>query len=204
MSPYTSVIEEPNEFAKILAAALCPGLASAIPEFKPGDLLTAKGERRLGMVHQTGAAISSAVALLSGGDILKPNWRENSHLREQLQRTGNGGKAINGPLLITHGTSDPVLSVAVVEDAVRKTTERFPYTQNKIQYLSLPKVTHVSALAASQRVWMDWIADRFADRDVESNCNWSELARARPDGAQQTDQNWYLESATKPYHAPGP
>ena len=204
VSPYTSVLEEPNEFAKILAAAICPGLASAIPEFKPGDLLTAKGERRLEMVHQTGAAISSAVALLSGEDILKPNWRNNSHLREQMQRTGNGGKAIKGPLLITHGTSDPVLSVSVVEDAIRKTFERFPYTQSTIQYLSLPKVTHVAALAASQRVWMDWIADRFADHDVESKCNWSELPRARPDSARQTDQNWYLETATESYHAPGP
>ena len=204
VSPYTNVLEEPNEFAEILAAAMCPGLASVIPEFKPGDLLTAKGERRLEMVHETSAGISSAGALLSGGDILKPNWRDNSNLREQLQRTGNGGKAIKGPLLITHGTSDPVLSVTVVEEAIRKTTERFPYAQSKIQYLSLPGVTHVSALAASQRVWMDWIADRFADHDVESDCNWSELARARPDSAHQTDQNWYLESATEPYHAPGP
>lgn len=183
---------------------MCPGLASAIPEFKPGDLLTAKGERCLEMVHQIGAAISSVVALLSGEDILKPNWRDDSHLREQLQRTGNGGKAIKGPLLITHGTSDPALSVTVAEDAVRKTTERFPYTQSTIQYLSLPIVTHVSALAASQRVWMDWIADRFADHDLESNCSWSELAVARPDSAQQINQNWYLESATEPYHAPGP
>lgn len=46
-----------------------PGLASAIPEFRPGDLLTAKGEKRLEMVHRTGAAISTAVAFLSGIDI---------------------------------------------------------------------------------------------------------------------------------------
>ena len=76
----------------------------------------------------------------------------------------------------------------MVEDAVRMTTERFPYAQSEIQYLSLPGVTHVSALAASQRVWMDWIADRFADHDVESDCNWSELVRARPDSAHPTDQ----------------
>ena len=204
VSPYTSALEEPNEFAKILAAAMCPGLAFAVPEFKLGDLLTTEGERRLELVHQTGAAISSAVMLLSGMDILKPNWRDNSYLREYLQRTHNGGKAIKGPLLITHGTSDPVLSVTVVEDAVRKTMERFPPTQSTIQYVSLPNVTHVSALAASQHLWMDWIADRFAEHDVESTCNWSELVCARPDSAQQIDQNWYLESATEPYHAPGP
>ncbi|KAL2053772.1 hypothetical protein ABVK25_006077 [Lepraria finkii] len=201
VSPYTSVLEEPNEFATILAAAMCPGLASAVPEFRPGDLLTAEGEKRLEMVHRTGAAISSAVALLSGVDILKPNWRDNNHFREYLQRTCNGGKAVKGPLLITHGKSDPVLSPTVVENAVKKTAERFP---SAIQYVSLPNVTHVSALAASQHVWMDWIADRFAGREVESTCRWDELACARPHNAQQIDQNWYLESATKPYHAPGP
>ena len=85
VSPYTSVLEEPNEFAKILAAPMCPGLASAIPEFKPGDLLTAKGERRLEMVHQTGAAISSAVALLSGEEILKPSSGTSATNRQRRQ-----------------------------------------------------------------------------------------------------------------------
>ena len=200
VSPYTSVLEEPDKYAKIIAAAMCPGLASAIPEFRPGVLLTAEGERRLKMVHQTGAATSSAVALLSGVEILKPNWRDNTLFREHQLRTSNGGKAIKGPLLVTHGKSDPVLSVTVVENAVKKTAERFPSAQ--IQYVSLPNVTHVSALAASQHVWMDWIADRFARREVESTCRWDELACAH--NAQQIDQNWYLESATKPYHAPNP
>ena len=181
---------------------MCPGLASVFPEFSPGDLLTADGEKRLDMVHQTGAAISSAVALLSGVDFLKQNWKENTHFLQYQALTSNGGKAINGPLLVTHGKSDPVLSVAVVENAVKRTADLFPSSQ--IEYASLPNVTHVSALAASQRLWMDWIGDRFAGRVVESTCHSHELACARPDDSRQSDQNWYLESATQPYHAPGP
>lgn len=202
VSPYASLLEEQNEFSKVLAAAMCPGLASVFPEFSPGDLLTADGEKRLDMVHQTGAAISSAVALLSGVEFLKPNWKENTHFLQYQALTSNGGKAIKGPLLVTHGKSDPVLSVAVVDNAVKKTADRFPSSQ--IEYASLPNVTHVSALAASQRLWMDWIGDRFAGRVVESICHSHELACARPDHSRQSDQNWYLESATQPYHAPGP
>lgn len=202
VSPYTNLLEEQNDFSKILTAAICPGLASAFPEFRPEDLLTAEGERRLKMVYQTGAAISSAVALLSGVDILKPNWKENVTFQKHQHLTSNGGKAIKGPLLVTHGKSDPVLSATVVENAVKKTVDLFPSSQ--IQYVSLPNVTHVSALAASQRLWMDWIADRFAGQVVESTCHWYELACARPHNAQQNHQNWYLESATQPYHAPGP
>ena len=202
VSPYVNLLEEKNEFSKVLTAAICPALASIFPDFSPGDLLTAEGERRLDMVHQNSAAMSSAAALLSGLDILKPDWKENTHYRQYQALTSNGGKAIKGPLLITHGRSDPVLSVGVVENAVKRTADLFPSAQ--IEYAALPNVTHVSALVASQRLWMDWIGDRFAGRVVESRCHSHELARARPDRCQQSDQNWYLESATKPFHAPGP
>ncbi len=202
VSPYTNFLEEQNEFSKLLTALMCPGIASAFPDFSPKDLLTAEGEKRLNMVHRTSAAMSSAVALMSGADILKPNWKENTHYRQYQTLTSNGGKAIKGPLLVTHGKSDPILSVAVVENAVKRTANLFPSSQ--IEYAALPNVTHVSALAASQRLWMDWIGDRFAGRAVESACHSHELTCARPYGSQQSDQNWYLEPATKPYNAPGP
>lgn len=202
VSPYTNFLEEENEFSKLLMPAMILGLASAFPEFSPGDLLTTEGEKRLDMVRQTSAAISSAVAILSGVDLLKPNWKANTHFRQYQDLTSNGGKAIKGPLLVTHGKLDPILSVAVVENAVKRTAELFPSSQ--IEYASLPNVTHVSALAASQRLWMDWIGDRFAGQAVEPTCHSHELACARPHSSQQSDQNWYLESATQPYHAPGP
>lgn len=202
VSPYTNFLEEGNDFHKVLVPAMIPGLASAFPEFSPGDMLTAEGEKRLDMVHRTSAAMSSAVAILSGEDVLKPNWKENTHFRQYQDLTSSGGKAIKGPLLVTHGKLDPILSVAVVENAVKRTADLFPSSQ--IEYASLPNVTHVSALVASQRLWMDWIGDRFAGRVVEPTCHSHELACARPHGSQQSDQNWYLESATQPYHAPGP
>ena len=202
VSPYTNFLEEENEFHRVLIPAMIPGLASAFPEFSPGDMLTAEGEKRLDMVHQTSAAMSSAVAILSGEDVLKPNWKENTHFRQHQDLTSSGGKAIKGPLLVTHGKLDPILSVAVVENAVKKTADLFPSSQ--IEYASLPNVTHVSALVASQPLWMDWIGDRFAGRVVEPHCHSHELPCARPHRSQQSDQNWYLESATEPYHAPGP
>ena len=202
VSPYTNFLEEENDFHRVLIPAMIPGLASVFPEFSPGDMLTAEGEKRLDMVYQTSAAMSSAVAILSGEDVLKPNWKENTHFRQHQDLTSSGGKAIKGPLLVTHGKLDPVLSVAVVENAVKRTADLFPTSQ--IEYASLPNVTHVSALLASQRLWMDWIGDRFAGRVVEPRCHSHELPCARPHRSQQSDQNWYLEFATEPYHAPGP
>ena len=70
------------------------GLASTFPEFSPGDLLTTEGEKRLDMVRQISAAISSAVAILSGVDLLKPNWKANTHFR-QYQRPDLGWRQGN-------------------------------------------------------------------------------------------------------------
>lgn len=196
VSPYTSLLDEQSEITYLLTAAVCPGIASAFPEFNRADILTAEGEKRLDMVHETSAAMGSAIAILSGADTLKPNWKENTHYLRFLALTSNGGKAIKGPLLITHGKSDSILNVAVVEKAIKTTADLFPSCQ--IEYVSLPDVSHVAALPASQHLWMDWIRNRFAGRAVDSGCHSRELACARPPAvphsSQQIDPNWYLES----------
>ena len=202
VSPYTNIVDEETEISNYITAAMYPGMASAFPDFKPEDLLTAEGQKRLDTVHHVSAATVSALTLLSRAQVLKPDWRENPHVRQYMALTSNGGKAIKGPLLITHGKLDPLLGIQVVENAVKKTAELSPSSQ--IEYVALPNVNHVSALPASQRLWMDWIGDRFAGRPVEPGCNSYELPCARPAASQQTDPNWYLEAATKPFQAPGP
>lgn len=201
VSPYTNLLDEEVEFAKLLTAAACRGMASAFPDFKPEELLTAEGQKRLDMVFQNSAAMDSAFALLSNVNLIKPNWKENVHFQQYMALTSNGGKAIKGPLLITHGRSDPLLSVGVVENAIKRTTDLFPSSQ--IEYVSLPNVTHVSALPASQRVWMDWIGDRFTGREVKSAYRSYELACARPQASRLMDPNWHLESANQPIPAAG-
>lgn len=202
ISPYTKVSEEETDIMDLLVAIICSGMTVAFPEFKLSDMLTEEGENRVIAVHQTNAAVYSAMALLSGVKLLKPNSRDNATFRKQQQLTSNGGKPIAGPMLIIHGKADPVLIVAAVESAVKKTAE--VSSEAWIEYVALPNVSHEAALTAAQSVWMDWIGDRFAGRELKPGCHWRELDRARPDDAYQADQNWYVEAATKPYHAPGP
>lgn len=202
VSPYTNMLDLDNEVTKFLPAALCPGLAQVFPGFKPEDLLTAEGQTRLDVVLRMSLGINSAFTFLSEADVLKPDWRDNKYLQEYMSRTSNGSKPIKSPLLIIHGASDPVLDIPIIETAVKKTAELFPSAQ--IQYIALPDVTHVSALAASQWRWMDWIGDRFTGRAVENRYRADELSCARPAADQLRDPNWYLEYATKPFQAPGP
>ena len=198
VSPYTNILDLHHEVTKFLPVPLCPGLAAFFPEFKHEDLLTAEGQKRLDMVLQMSLGTNSAFAFLSGAEVLKPNWRENRHVQQYMNLTSNGGKAIKGPLLITHGKADPVLNVAVVENAIKKTAELYPSAQ--IEFVSLPHVTH--SLPASQRLWMDWIGDRFAGREIKPGYRSYELPCARPAESQQRNPNWYIEDATKPFQAP--
>ena len=206
VSPYTNILKQDNEIVKFLPAAMCPGLASAFPDFNPEDLLTAEGQKRLDTIHRLGMGTNSAFAYLSGADVLKPGWKENGHVKRYMTLTENGGKAIRGPLLITHGKSDPILKVDVVEKAVKKTVELDPSKSSsmQIEFAVLPDVTHVSALPASQRVWMDWIGERFAGRAVEERLRGYEIGCARPAESRLGNPNWYVEAAVKPFQAPGP
>lgn len=202
VSPYTSLIEEESDFAEIIAPVMTPAIASAFPDFELKAMLTPEGEERVKTIHKRSAAISSGVALLSGIVTLKPDWKQNEHFRKHQELTSNGGKAINGPLLVIHGEADPALSAKVAENAVEKTIASYP--KSEIQYIPLPEVTHVSALSAAQHIWMDWIADRFAGHEVKSLSHLEKLVPARPKNSRQDEQNYYLAGATQPYHAPGP
>ena len=207
ISPYTNMLEMDNEVTKFLTAAMCPGLASAFPDFNPQDLLTAEGQKCLDTIHRMSMGTNTAFAYLSGSaDLLKPGWRDNSHVKRYMTLTSNGGKAIKGPLLITHGKSDPLLTIDAVENAVKKTVELDPSSSStQIEFAVLPDVTHVSALPASQRLWMDWIGDRFAGRAVVGDrLRKYEMVCARPAESRLGNPNWYIEVASKPFQAPGP
>ena len=140
------------------------------------------------------------LSLLLGADLLKPLWKENSYIRDFQDRASNGGKEISGPLLVVHGEADPILNVQLSVDAVGKTSKQFP--QSQLELVTLPNVTHVPASTASQRLWMDWVGNRFAGIDVEPRCVQSTIQVARPVSSYQAELDWFLESATQFYHTP--
>ena len=98
VSPVTRVIDEPGEFLPVLVAAICPRLASAFSDFEPRDVPTPECQNRLKTMERMDAGVSSGIALLLGGDLLKPNWRQNLHLQQYQSLTSNGGKAFGDPL----------------------------------------------------------------------------------------------------------
>ncbi|KAL8832880.1 MAG: hypothetical protein Q9170_004700 [Blastenia crenularia] len=200
ISPFTSLFGQEEPLRSVIVAAICPGLASINDKFQISDLLTEEGQQRLKTLKKSGAGIAAGVPILMSDNLLKPDWARNEHLQSFNQAISNGGKEISGPLLVIHGESDEGISEAVTSQAVEETSELFPSSQ--LEYFPLLGVSHVPALQASQRLWMEWIADRFAGREVTQGVQRSSLPMARPTTSYQKVQNWYLEAATEPYHAP--
>lgn len=201
ISPYTNFLNEHGRFRPVIAPAMCRGIASAIPDFDPKDILTAKGEACVDMMFGLGSGLASAMALFTGVDPLQPGWERNAHILEFNRLTANGGKAIKGPLLVIHGQADTMNTMPTVEAAVKKTVELFPDSQ--LEFVTLPGVTHAPALPASQRLWMDWIGDRFAGVDAKPGFHQPELmSPPRPVEAYHGEPSFYLEPATAFFHAP--
>ncbi|KAI4121549.1 MAG: hypothetical protein LQ338_006304 [Usnochroma carphineum] len=202
VSPVTDVFEEPEPIRSMLVTALCPGIAHEFPDIDLSAILTPDGQQRLGAVQALRAGTACALALLSDCNLLRPEseWKQNPRIQEYRKRIVNGGKEVGGPLLVIHGESDPRLSSQLALAAAKKTVELHP--ASSIDTILLPHVTHAPALTAGQRIWMDWIADRFAGRVVHAGHRQSRIISARLGQSYLQEQNWFLAPATKFFHVP--
>lgn len=72
---------------------------------------------------------------------------------------------INVPLLITHGTADPLIDIELSVQEV----ERRCAAGEDVQFVRLPGVSH-DAREESAVLVIGWIQDRFAGRPTGSNC----------------------------------
>ncbi|KAI9715743.1 MAG: hypothetical protein M1812_005741 [Candelaria pacifica] len=199
VSPFTSIYDQSEQFQSIIVAAMCEGLVSTMPRCNLSEILTEKGQHRLALAKQFSTGIASLIGILEESDLLKEGWAQNEFFQKYHSLVSNGGKEIAGPLLVIHGETDQTLSSSVCKDSVMKT---FQLDASQIEFVTIPSVTHVPALSASQRLWLEWIADRFAGRKIKMGLQQYELPTARPPGSYQTEQNWYIDSATKGFHAP--
>lgn len=202
VSPVTDAFQELEPVRSMLITTLCPGIADTFPDIDLGVMLTTEGQRRLATVQGLNAGVACGLALLSDCNLLKPEseWQQHPRIQEYRERIVNGGKEICGPLLVIHGDSDPRLSSKLSMAAARKTVELYP--ASSIDSIVLPQVSHAPALTAGQRIWMDWIADRFAGHAVDAGHRETKVTPARPAHSYLPEQNWFLEPATKFFHAP--
>ena len=200
ISPVTTVLAEADPTRSLLVVFMLAGIAAYFADFDPADVLTPEGAQKYSLMQALGACGATSLTLLSDVQVLQSSWTQNPFVQKFQALIAAGGKPIADPLLIIHGESDPFLNVNITSAAVEKTLHEFPTAQ--LEYIRVPGMSHVTAITSSQRVWMDWIADRFAGRPTSSNGVQPDLVAALPIAAYQPYLNWYLSLATIFYQIP--
>lgn len=202
VAPVTNILDLPAEnFLKpIMGAAITPGLSNIFPKFDRADILSPIAVERFNLDEQIRGGSFVSTVLLSGIDLFRCDWTQNEYVQAWNNLTVNGGKMVGGPLLVIQGGGDVQISPETTDRAVNQTAELFPEAQ--LQYATFPGVDHTPTMFVSQRLWIEWIADRFAGIEVKKGCHRSVFESARPSKSYQKQLNWFLEPATQPFEAP--
>ena len=201
-APVTDFLKLPetgNPLIPLLAAFASPVMKQLYPDFEPRTLFTDQGWERFQLFYATTGNVFALIALMTGSPAVKDDWRENPYVRKFVELVGNGGREISGPLLVVNGEIDPAMNVATTVSAAEKTAQAFP--DSRIQLATFPGVTHDPVLFASQRIWLDWIAERFNGVEVKRGCERIHIPepKHKPLATYQTEMNWTVRAASEPY-----
>ncbi|KAL9596395.1 MAG: hypothetical protein Q9219_005830 [cf. Caloplaca sp. 3 TL-2023] len=194
ISPVVDLPEQLQPGLKeLIGVAMCPGIKSVLPGFEPGSVLTEEGQKRLALVQSSGARLSSSFVIAHGAKLMKDGWTENSYMQEYCAMSSLGGKEIAGPLLVIHGEEDRHLDCGRTVSAALDTSKAFPLSS--ISCVVIPNIMHDPAMPASQKIWMDWIADRFAGQEPKTGYSAPTYTAARPPQDYLAERNWCVAPA---------
>ena len=195
-SPVTSLFELPDDgpLLGLLVTFVLYAVQKLYPSFSYRDVLTPQAAARWELYLSLQAGDGVGFSLLLGIPLLQPNWRSNKHIRLFIAQTSNGGKPIAGPLLVLQGLADSNIDPGTTSRAVQATCKAFP--NSMLQYQTWPAVTHVPLMYASQQVWLQWIADRFAGRPVPPSCAGVRQSPVLAPQRYASDPNWIVEGET--------
>ena len=197
-SPVTNISQlARTPAASLLGMTMADGISSIFPAFKIDTILTLAGLKLFGLLSDLQACYNVFSELAASPTLTQPSWIDNEYVKMYFDLASSGGKPIGGPLLVLQGSADPVVSVNFTGQAINQTCSL--HADSQIQYITYTGATHVPMMYASQRTWLDWIADRFANKSAPQGCSSTTVSSFRPYGEYQGEVNWYLEYGTAAY-----
>lgn len=201
ISPPTSPVRQlqtaGSALTPLFAFLMSNGLSQLFPSFSPAEFLTEKGMRLLKLLQEIGGCGNVQTQLLTATGAVKPGLVNSTWLQRFDDLTTNGGKPVAGPLLLIQGSADVLVKVEATDVGVNDTCTAYP--QSPLEYVVMNGTDHVPTVFASQRIWMDWIWDRFAGRQAAAPCSRTYISPALPVENYQPQLTYYLELATKSY-----
>jgi pimeloyl-ACP methyl ester carboxylesterase len=206
-SPVTNATALPLATQAVLYSGFlfADSVRSVFPTFDVSVIATAAGKAYLQLIRELQGCNSVFLELIdaaiaSGTELSPPNWLSDPTVQAWTKIGGSGGKEIAGPLLVLQGLVDTTVPEVLTTAAVEAT--RTAYPNASIEYLRFDGVDHVPVMYASQRIWLDWIADRFSGKPARSgytNATYQSANTVMPVESYQGNLNYFLEYATAPY-----
>lgn len=191
----TSEIQAPSGY--FLGMSLADSIASIFPQFNISTVFTTQGLGLRGLFRDLQACYNVFSLFQLDPSLYNPSWPQNEYAVKYSNLVSSGSKPIGGPLLVLQGSADPVVSVNLTDLVVNQTCSLHPDSQ--IQSYTYTGATHVPVMYASQRTWLDWIADRFANKSLPQGCSRTTISSFRPYNEYQKEVSWYLEYGLDAY-----
>ena len=189
---YTSLrFQQSAKSLNSIIARISTGVKSLFPSFEYSEWLTEKGVRTVELLQDLQGCQSIATELFSSSDLVRDDWNESWYADAFDEATSNIARPFAGPMLVIQGTNDGAVNATGVLDAFNATCEAVPDAQ--LELVEFAGVSHTPAMFSGQQVWLDWIADRFANKKAAQGCRRRSYNPLRDVGSYQKDRNWFMQ-----------
>lgn len=152
-----------------LAIFICISVKKYYPAFEYKDVLTDKGldlfEQVKSMCQGPGFG-PPGPSPVKGSEALIKNWDLNPYIDKYFKMDESGREKYRGPALVLVGENEETHTLKNDPAAAQRMCQQGVGVLLKI----IPDANHVSLLDLAIEDQMDWISDRFAGREILSNC----------------------------------
>ena len=142
--------------------------------FKPVPLQALQLVQSIGGCNDAGYA---AFATFNASDIYSnTSWPLSQPAVDFLRDYAVSGRPLGGPMLILQGSADTV--VGTVGAMLGYNATCAVSGDVSVEYVSVVDQDHNPSMYASQRLWLQWIEDRFSHVPLEGGCSMRNLTSA--------------------------
>lgn len=123
------------------------------------------------------------------------SWTMGPEAQAFVRDYSVGGRALGGPMLILQGSADSVVGTVGAMAGFNATCS-ISGLNTSVEYVSVVDQDHNPSMYASQRLWLQWIEDRFNGVTLQTGCSMRNLSSARS-SVQLAER--FLVEYTKPW-----
>lgn len=165
-----SGVADPQEFFERLAQGpsypmlvfLAQGAKTIYPEFQVDGMLTDKAMRLYEYVGHACDARSGPVP--PANEMLKPNWQNNSYIKQFFARNAPG--PASGPFLLISGDNDPDVPSPLSAKIIARLCDQ----KDRVFFVKYPGAAASAVLGNSVSEQVSWIRARFLGLPPPGNC----------------------------------